>query len=142
MFKALAGAGALFACGSPPAALDSAAANPAARDRAAAPVSASAGPLVQPLTAEPARDRSPAAPRCAPADCSAASLSALLEPGNTSSPSQPDRVGAEQRLFAEECTAGPARPPLQATEPALVDGVEIRLVSATLAGTSGRGWLG
>jgi hypothetical protein len=81
-------------------------------------------------------------PRCAPADWSPRKLSPLLKSGKGPPSSRPDQPGAAQLVFDDECSDSP-RGPLPATQRSVViDGVEIRLVGATPAGTSRRGWDG
>lgn len=145
MLKALAGAALLLGCGRPPAALHSTDATCAPPVRASTPAAAAPLPNTQlqpsgviAVAGEP----EPAAPRCAPADWSARGLAPLLERGSATAGFQPDRDGAAQLLFSDECTDSPRQGALRATGAVVVDGVEVRLLSATPAGSSGRGWAG
>jgi hypothetical protein len=79
---------------------------------------------------------------CAPADWSPRALSPLLAPGKTPTSAQPDRPGAAELAFSRECTDAPNGPSSAPADARVIDGVEIRLLSAVPAGTSGRGWAG
>lgn len=81
-------------------------------------------------------------PSCAPADWSQHKLAPLLAPGKKPGSSRPDRAGATGLLFDAECTDSPNGPGASAASPVVVDGVEVRLVGAAPAGTTGRGWAG
>jgi hypothetical protein len=66
----------------------------------------------------------------------------LLRPGKTPNAARADRDGAALLLFAEQCTDSPEPAAAKVSAPAMIDGVEVRLVEATPAGASGRGWAG
>lgn len=83
-----------------------------------------------------------APPACTPVDWSPRALAPLLAPGKTPVSSQGDRAGAAELTFSRECTDAPDGPSSDSASPLVVDGVEIRLVSAVAAGKSGRGWAG
>lgn len=95
------------------------------------PAPAREAPLV--VAAEP--------PHCSPADWTALRLPPLLKPGKTAS-SRADRNGARQVVFDAECTDAPQGPRHTSPPTVVIDGVEIRLVSAAPAGTTGRRWPG
>ncbi|MES1184849.1 MAG: hypothetical protein ABUL60_13630 [Myxococcales bacterium] len=88
---------------------------------------------------------------CVPADWSARALGPLLEPGKTLKTARGDRPGSERVAFPLTCGDSPA-PARDDTprddarrveiEPVVLDGVELRVVAATPAGSSGRGWAG
>jgi hypothetical protein len=136
----------LFACGGP---------------QTLRPNSASVGeqpPLLTPAAAPPvpaalviapaaARSAENSAPHCVAGDWSARSLAPLLGPGKTASPAQHDRPGSERVAFPVQCGDSPEPPgepdgPQLELAPVVLDGVELRVVSATPAGSSGRGWAG
>src|SRR5262245_52454086 len=135
------------ACGSQPA-MSAAPASPAATS---API---ARPESPPALSQAAPELQRAAPRddaaliavepphCSPADWSARALAPLLKPGKTPSPSQPDRSGAHEHAFDSECTDAPDGPRGGSRPAVVLDGVEIRLASATPAGSTGRRWTG
>lgn len=79
---------------------------------------------------------------CVPADWSARKLAPLLRPGKTPNPARADRHGAALLVFKEQCTDSPEGAAAEAPAPVVIDGVEVRLVEATPAGSSGRGWAG
>jgi hypothetical protein len=83
-----------------------------------------------------------ATPRCSPADWSLRQLAPLLKPGKSATPSRPDRQGARPSAFTSECTDAPQGPRYDSPAAVVLDGVEIRLASATPAGSTGRRWIG
>ena len=85
---------------------------------------------------------SSASARCSAADWSARPLGALLEPGKAVTQARADQQGAAQVLFGERCTDAPGGAAQSSPAPIVVDGVEIRVASATPAGSSQRGWMG
>jgi hypothetical protein len=134
---ALATAITIAACASAPerTPASAAAAPPAPREQSRAP--ATSAPLQiasQAGVAEVAR--------CSPADWTPRALAPLLEAGKRTSASQRDRAGSSNLVFEATCTDSPSGPSGQAPEPVVVDGVELRVASATSAGASGRGWTG
>lgn len=92
------------------------------------------GSVLAPAVAEPVA--------CAAADWSPRTLAPLLRPGKKPNAAHADRNGAAVLLFAEQCTDSPEPTAVKATAPVVIDGVEARLVEATPAGASGRGWAG
>jgi hypothetical protein len=84
----------------------------------------------------------PSAATCEPFDWSPRKLPALLKPGKTPNPAYPDRPPAPVEAFDAECTDAPDGPRGGAGGRRVVDGVELRLTSATPAGTTGRRWPG
>ena len=122
---------------------------------ATAPAATATAPAAPILDAEqpPLAPRSEAAPltlaqppdtpaHCTPADWSTRALPRLLKPGKTRSKPQPDRLGAQQDAFLQECTDAPGGPPFASPPAVVVDGVELRLAAAIPAGATGRGWTG
>ena len=101
---------------------------------AASAADGSAGGALQPVLS--------AAPACSPGDFADRALRPLLEPGKDKRGSWPDRAGSEKLLFDAECTDSPVGIHPASPNPVSVDGLEIRLLSAEPAGTTGRGWQG
>jgi hypothetical protein len=81
-------------------------------------------------------------PSCSPADWSARQLAPLLRPGKVASPSPTDRQGAHQSIFTSECTDAPDGPRHESAPTVVLDDVEIRLASASPAGSTKRRWTG
>ena len=82
-----------------------------------------------------------ATPSCVAADWTPRKLEALLAPGSRGNPAYPDRPAVETPAFQAECTDSPNGAG-GTGGPVVIDGVELRLVGATPAGTSGRRWSG
>jgi hypothetical protein len=136
----------LLACGgtqtSPPTSATAAERAPLPTRAAASP--APAGLVIAQVAPKSAENL---APRCVAGDWSARALTPLLGPGKTASPAQRDRPGSERVAFPVECGDSPqplseADAPRLELAPVVLDGVELRVVSATPAGSSGRGWAG
>jgi len=101
---------------------------------AAVATDSSARGALQPVASAPAA--------CSPGDFSDRALPPLLEPGKDKRAARPDRASSEKLLFDAECTDSPVGVRPASMNPTLVDGLEIRLLSAEPAGVSGRGWQG
>jgi hypothetical protein len=120
-------------------------ATPTAAERGAETPPAGAIP---PLAPGPARDAAqgavlaPAAATCEPFDWSPRKLPPLLKPGKTPNSAYPDRPATTVEAFDDECTGAPDGPRAGSASTLLIDGVELRLTSATPAGSTGRPWAG
>ena len=79
---------------------------------------------------------------CVDADWKPQALASLLKVGKGPASNRQDHSGSAGLLFDSACTDSPAGVGTMAAAPVVIDGVEVRLVSATKAGTSGRGWVG
>src|SRR5258706_247420 len=90
-----------------------------------------------PIAPSPPRERpamiATSPPSCSPADWSPHKLAPLLAPGKKLSSSRADRAGAAQLVFDAECTDSPSGPGSAAAPPVVLDGVELRLLTATPA---------
>ncbi len=93
------------------------------------------GPVASPLLV-------PSAATCEPFDWSPRKLPALLKPGKTPNAAYPERAPAVLEAFDAECTDAPDGPRAGPARTLVFDGVELRLTSATPAGTTGRRWSG
>ena len=81
------------------------------------------------------------APTCTPADWTPHAVAPLLAPGTRGNPAYADHPAHETPAFDPECTDAPGGPSGTGA-PVVIDGVELRLASATPAGFSGRKWAG
>ena len=113
----------------------------------AAPAARATSPEANPVAASVADSQAPdltiaAKAQCAPADWSPRALPALLQLGKTATPSQPDRRDVRVEVFGAQCTDSPTGPMQASPATVAIDGVEVRLASATPAGSSKRGWAG
>jgi len=137
------GAAALQGCGekpaiAPPPSAPAVLAPPAVSSTAVSPTAVSPT-AVSPSHAAPAVL---AQSSCSAADWTPRSLAPLLSAGKGAPCPRPDRSGSFQRLFSAECSDSPAGPGAAEAAPVVLDGVELRVASATPAGASGRGWRG
>ena len=82
-----------------------------------------------------------ATPACTPADWSPRPVAPLLAPGTRGNPAYADQPPHETPAFEAECTDAPGGPSGTGA-PVVIDGVELRLTSASPAGFSGRKWAG
>ena len=94
------------------------------------------------LPIEPQARASGTPPECVAADWTARALAPLLAPGKVATPAQPDQQSARVQVFNSECTDSPTGPTEESPTTVVLDGVELRLASATPAGSSQRGWAG
>ncbi|HYQ42056.1 MAG TPA: hypothetical protein VER11_08810 [Polyangiaceae bacterium] len=87
-------------------------------------------------------------PRCEAFDWAPRALSPLLRPikpghfEHAAGGKQPDQAAAEQGAFESECQDAPDGPSERSPTSVTLDGIAFELTSTTLAGKSGRGWLG
>lgn len=115
-----------------------------------APSSAVPAPPTSVLAPEPRASAAPAsarpplelaAPTCTPADWSPHAVAPLLAPGTRGNPAYADQPPHVTPAFDAECSDAPGGPSGTGA-PVVIDGVELRLTSASPAGFSGRKWAG
>ena len=83
-----------------------------------------------------------AAPRCEPVDWTARALRPLLAPGKLESGALLDRAGNGQGAFEAQCQDSPIGSNEPSPASVELEGLTLRLVASTPAGSSGRNWPG